>query len=164
MWVAVFRSLLLPQGERFGIVLGYSYQGILLLYPQTAPPTAGEQWDPKTSVGEEAAGPGKGGIREPTTRQGRPGPSICGEDHPAATGVDLGPPFPFQCFSTPLSACGDSLSLSSGPHQPSAGSGLPSVLLLMDSPCRPSSTTGHWFRKGGCDCQTLAGVSVCTPG
>lgn len=111
MWVTVFKSLLLPQGERFGIVLGYSYQGILLLYPQTAPPTAGEQWDPKTSVGEEAAGPGEGGIREPTARQGRPGPSICGEDHPAATGVDLGPPFPFQCFSTPPSACGDNLSL-----------------------------------------------------
>lgn len=57
-----------------------------------------------------------------------------------------------------------SLSLSPGPHQLSAGSGLPSVRLLMDSSCRPSNTTGRWLRKGGCDCQTLAGVSVHTPG
>lgn len=103
------QSLLLPWGERFGIVLGVQCQGIPFFSSQAAPPAAGEQWDPEAPVGGEAAGPGKGGIWEPTARQGCSGPRICGEDHPAATGVVLGL-LSLQCFPSSPSACGDCLS------------------------------------------------------
>lgn len=50
-----------------------------------------------------------------------------------------------------------------GSRLPPAGSGLPSTLVPVDSPCSEPSAAGHHLGEGGCDCKARAGVSSYRP-